>query len=576
MPGGRTSPKVACRRWRLRHLSSSRAPLTRFSTSDRALSECCHQNSKWAPAEPGVTPGSAADQAKATASVRAARPARPSLERAPSRAWPSSAMVGALPSMASSRVDRCSRAFVTLSGSILLCALSSRSSEESQVCTCRSVWRPAPMVPSASQAARADSTTWSPNLVGGHSASSHWRPAASMTAGDAPPAPQAAATAPSATPASASSAPAKGPRAHSALRRPRGSDRSARVSSAAERARLPAPSWGSAVVPALASSSSRGATAAASRRLASPSSRHARTAASTCSACRGSCCASDATRLSAAASAARAGFRPGPTSRSTASASFSCGGGASAGGQSWPPRSASAVLMVKVFRPSIGPARRSRAQPCVSSRSFSSMGARTSSATPSPERCVPDRAVGPGGSPVIPRCSSDSAIPCGNSVSAKLRRTQSSRSRSNCSAEASAAKPSDTSLRSWTRMSGYGRDGRDSSSSRTSAPRATPTVAKAFRINLPTSSKRSRVSPSSVRSADRTAARPKSSPGSARSTRPSRTRTSKRSICGDISGVEAQIAAATHSVRSSGGSLMSRRDTARTRARTLFIMMIAS
>mmetsp|Transcript_90584 Transcript_90584/g.265116 ORF Transcript_90584/g.265116 Transcript_90584/m.265116 type:complete len:284 (+) Transcript_90584:163-1014(+) len=130
MPGIRVLPKVASMRSRLCHFNSSKEPMTRFSTRDRLLSACCQYSWMCAEAAPGVTPGSVAAQAMATASMRAARPARPSWESTPSRARFSCAMLGGTPSMALSSVSRFAIALLILV--IALCPCRS-GCEKSQV-----------------------------------------------------------------------------------------------------------------------------------------------------------------------------------------------------------------------------------------------------------------------------------------------------------------------------------------------------------------------------------------------------------------------------------------------------------
>mmetsp|Transcript_147473 Transcript_147473/g.410817 ORF Transcript_147473/g.410817 Transcript_147473/m.410817 type:complete len:272 (-) Transcript_147473:34-849(-) len=134
MPGGNWEPNVASIRSLFIQRNSSMAPLTRFSTMDRLSSWLFHQSSKCAAAAPGVTPGSSAAHEMATASISAARPARPSWASEPFRARVSSAMDGGLPSIADSNVATCARAAtIVFAGFVEACAPMASTSAESQV-----------------------------------------------------------------------------------------------------------------------------------------------------------------------------------------------------------------------------------------------------------------------------------------------------------------------------------------------------------------------------------------------------------------------------------------------------------
>mmetsp|Transcript_23710 Transcript_23710/g.74613 ORF Transcript_23710/g.74613 Transcript_23710/m.74613 type:complete len:580 (+) Transcript_23710:576-2315(+) len=563
MVGGSCPAQVACARNRTRHRSSSLALAAICSTSILLSSCLCHQRSRCAAATPGLTPGMAADHATAMASANAAIPGKPRPDRVPLRQRFRSERGGATPSMALSSTVTSRRTAVTGPRRVRPGApLSFSTSAESHPWAARSVSRPAPRTPCCSQATKATPATRGPSPAGGLPSLSHMCPASSKTRAGAPPRAHAPATAVSAALTSGSSARAKGLSAHSAPRRPRALPPKACVRSEAERARSPVASSLPSALPLRASSRSNGATTA-DRGGASPLAlqRQAWMPLSTSALRPGSCEARSSTRRSAATSASRAGSAAGPTSRKMASASESLGTGASAGRQSWP-RRAKGLPMPVAHGPSSG-------RP----RSRASSAASAASATPSSERILPLRALGPGGSISTSRATRAAATALEHCCRLKLRCIQTVRRCSSCSKGASVAKRAEASCKASTKRLGYFISGRGLMSFSTSPARCRPARLKAPRRCLARSWKSSGAL---MPSAQSSTPRPKISPGSPRSSMPSRILASTRRNSGVSSGTAAQSDAANHSVCCQGESSMSKLATSRTTALTRFVTMTAS
>mmetsp|Transcript_1283 Transcript_1283/g.3120 ORF Transcript_1283/g.3120 Transcript_1283/m.3120 type:complete len:274 (+) Transcript_1283:456-1277(+) len=253
--------KVASTRSCVFQRSSTMVPVTSCSTTVLLSSWPFHQRSKWLTAKLGLRPGTARHQAKATASERAATPARPRRPSTASCARLRLLKSGATPPSASSNVMRAWTAAMAVPGGLG----AAEGSGGSVSCTSQLpvAWRassPAPRTPSSSQAARAAKTTRRTNPPGGQPTSRKVSQARRRTPSGAPASAQDLATKTTTSSASSSAASTKGLNAGVTESSRRASPARAWRRSRAERDRSPSLAESSWAGPLAASRSTNGAT----------------------------------------------------------------------------------------------------------------------------------------------------------------------------------------------------------------------------------------------------------------------------------------------------------------------------